>query len=302
MPEVQYWSSLEDAWAATAASELTPMGEAISAPPKADNSWQLIKSEARVRLLLLDPEPPHRRVICKIYRIPFHLAWRTLGMVSRANREFTSLMEAHRHGLPVVCPGSWVEARTLGALSFSAISLQLVQGINLETVLQDKNTTAEQRRQLARETGILLGRLHTAGMYWGTAYPRNVLLRQDSGIELMVIDTPYAHWLGRDLTGSDFALNDLRSMVRAKRGNRGFDPQERKQLLLGYCADDLSTVEKLQALVVPRSRLQAKFDRLKQRSANVLVSSPRSPGKGGVYDCERQTYRRSDKQFIDGII
>ena len=298
MAVVQYWSSLEDAWVATERCALTPIGEAVGAQPKADNSWQLIKSESRVRLLLLDPEPPHPRVIFKIYRIPGHLAWRTLGMVSRANREFTALMEAHRHGLPVVCPHRWLEARALGALSFSAISLELVQGSNLETVLQNNNTTTEQRRQLARKAGSLLRSLHTAGMYWGTAYPRNVLLRQDSAAELMVIDTPYAHWHGRDLSGSESALSDLRGMVRTKKGRWGFDRQEQEQLLLGYSSDDSSMVGTLQALVVPRSRLQSKLDRLKQRSANVLISSPRSPGKGGVYDCEQQSYLRNDNQFV----
>ena len=298
MSEVQYWSSLENAWAATERCEVTPIAKAVSAPAKSDNSWQLIKSELRVRLLLLDPEPPHSRVICKIYRIPAHLAWRSLGMVSRANREFTALMEAHRHGLPVVCPHSWMEARTLGALSFSAISLELVQGINLETVLQDENTTTEQRQQLARATGILLRKLHTTGMYWGTAYPRNVLLQQGGDIELMVIDTPYAHWHGRDLSGTESALTDLRGMFRAKKGNWGFNQQEQKQLLLGYSADNVNTVEKLQTQVKPRTRLKAKFDRLKQRSANVLISSPRSPGKGGRYDCKRQSYQRGENQFI----
>jgi len=58
MAEVQYWTGLEEAWAATEQVEVTPTGEAVTAQPAADNSWQLIKSESRVRLVLLDPEPP----------------------------------------------------------------------------------------------------------------------------------------------------------------------------------------------------------------------------------------------------
>ena len=104
MATVEYWSSLKHAWQATRDCEITPIAEAVGAPAKMDNSWQLIKSESRVRLILIDPEPPQTRLVLKIYRIPFHLAWRTFGMVSRANREFTALMEAHRRGLAVVRP------------------------------------------------------------------------------------------------------------------------------------------------------------------------------------------------------
>jgi tRNA A-37 threonylcarbamoyl transferase component Bud32 len=298
MSVVQYWSSLEDAWAATERRPLTPIGDAVRAAPKADNSWKLIKSEARVRLILLDPEPPHARVIYKIYRIPAHLSWRSFAMVSRANREFTSLMESHRRGLPVVCPCSWLEARTLGCLNYSAISLELVQGINLEQALRDTDTGAEKRLQLARETGSLLNRLHSAGMYWGTAFPRNILLQQNEKPELLVIDTPYAHWHRKSLIGSDFALSDLRSMIRAKNGGWGFDLTEQKALFQEYSNNDPIAIAELQQLAVLRSRIQSKLERLKRRSLNVLLSSPRSPGKGGVYDVGDAAYLRRDKQFI----
>ncbi len=298
MSEVQYWSSLRGAWQATEGCVVSPISEAVAAPARADNSWQLIKSETRVRLILLDPEPPHPRVVLKIYRIPGHLAWRTFGMVSRANREFTALMEAHQRGLPVVRPVSWLEARSLGCLNFSAISLELVRGINLEDVLKDNSTSVEQRLKLAQETGVLLAGMHRQGMVWGTAYPRNVLIQEDHNDRLLVIDTPYAQWHSNNLLGSTLAMMDLRGMVRSKGGGWGFKQLERQALLTGYCADDPGLAVELRSLLVPHSTRQSKLERLKKRSANVLISSPRSKGHGGIYRFQDGGYQQLDSNAV----
>jgi len=300
MQNFQFWPSLEAAWKDTENRELVSLEAAVRAAPTNRNDWQLVKRESRVRLIFLGPQAPRRQSICKIYRVPGHLAWRTLGLVSRANREFTALMEAHRHGLPVVCPHYWSETRRLGCLTYSAISTELIMGSNLEVVLKDRNTDAQQRLRLARETGGMLRRLHVAGMFWATAYPRNVLVREDASVCLLVIDTPYAQWRGRDLMGSQSALTDLCAIVQSSYDDHewGFGGQEQWELLLAYCADDHGQAAVLNAVVAARSSRKSKLERLRRRSANVLLSSPRSAGSGGYYQSSDKRYYQNDTQAV----
>jgi len=296
VPAIQYWSSLKEAWEETENRPLASGDDAVQPAVKSENDWKLIKSESRVRLMLLEPLAPHSPLICKIYHIPWHLAWRTIGMVSRANREFTALMEAHQHGLPVVCPRYWLEKRLAGAVVYSAITLAVIDGHNLEYLLRNEQTSNEQRSHLARETGILLSQLHRGGLYWATARPRNVM--QSAGGQLLAIDMPYAHWHGHDLTGSDSALIDLRGMLKCKNKDWGFNQQEHMEFLLGYCEDDQVMASALELLALPHSATQSKFERFKRRSANVLLSGPRSAGKGGSYDPSDGSYQLRDSQAI----
>lgn len=298
IPVDPYWSSLEETWKATAKQPLAYQNGLVHAAAKTTNDWQLIKSESRVRVILLDPATPHLPVICKIYRTPWHLLWRTTGMVSRANREFTALMEAHRHGLPVVCPRYWAEARLLGTVTFSAIGLEMLAGSNLEQSLKNKHTSSAQRMRLARESGVLVSQLHRGGLYWATAYPRNILLQQDVNAKMLAIDMPYAHWLGHDLTASDTALIDLRGMLKCEKEDWGFNQKERMEFFLGYCSDDMALVSELMPLATPHSALQSKLERLKRRAAHVLLNSPRSAGRGGAYHAADSSYHQRDKQAI----
>lgn len=298
MPVVQYWSCLEEAWEATDNCPLVSSDEAIQSSPKSNSDWKLIKNESRVRVILLEPAAPHAPVICKIYRTPWHLAWRTIGMVSRANREFTALMEAHRHGLPVVCPRYWMETRIIGGLLFSAIILEAITRNNLEQLLKNKDLTKLERMWLARETGVLLGELHRGGLYWATARPRNILLQQGINAKMLAIDMPYACWHGHDLTGSDSALIDVLGMLRCKNEDWQFNQKERMEFFLGYCADDVGKASELEPLAVSHSTRQSKLERFKGRFTNVLFSSPRSPGRGGIYHSSDASYQLRDSQAI----
>ena len=297
MTEVEYWPSLAAAWKESETCEVVSLSTAIHSSAPAKKDWQLIKSESRARLLLLETHPSQRRIICKIYRVPPQLSWRTVGMVSRANREFTALMKAHRAGLPVVCPFGWSEERRFGCVTYSAIQMELVTGRNLEEVLRDRNTDAGERINQARETGKLLSTLHSGGLFWATAVPRNILVRDTSGERLQVIDTPYAQLQGRDITGSKMALADLCSIVRSRHFDWGFDRQEQLEMLLAYCGNDERTAAGLNSLVAPPSRFQSKLARLRNRSANVLLSGPRSAGSGGRYKVSNKSYYKTDGQL-----
>lgn len=305
MSGFHYWSTIQEAWAATGTGPVASINETIAAAPKLDNSWTLIKREDRVRLMVLDSARPEKRIICKIYRVPAHLGWRTLGMVSRANREFTALMEAHREGLPVACPHSWQESRTLGCVTYNSISLEIIPGTNLEDLLRPGAASEELRLQLALQKGQLLRKLHKKGLQWGTAFPRNIIVTGDlketgndasNDIGMRVIDTPYATWHGSDISGESAGLSDLRNAVQVKKNGAGFHEKEREQLVVGYCGDDLQEQAKLLEQLGPRSRYAAKMERWRRRCANVLVHSPRSEGPGGRYDVASGAYIKSSKE------
>ena len=297
MPEFHRWSNIKQAWAATEHCPVASINDTVSAAPKHNNDWTLIKREARVRLLVIDSDSSQHRVICKIYRIPAHLGWRTLGMVSRGNREFTALMEAHRKGLPVACPYSWQEARTLGCVSHSSVSLELISGINLEDALADESIQQDKRLQLAWKKGVLLRKLHKSGLQWGTAFPRNIMLEGDlqsaaDSVQMRVIDTPYALFCDADISGKNEALIDLRNATKVNKSGVGFGELERTQFLLGYCGDDLHDYSGLLEQLAPRPNYQLKLARWRQRCANVISHSPRSAGSGGSYSPTTGRYRR----------
>jgi hypothetical protein len=269
------WPSLHHAWRATGT------GEEGRLPGEA--RWMLLKGEDRTRVLRLEA-PGHHALVFKIYAVPGHLAWRTLGMASRANREFTVMMEAHRRGLPVAQPRYWLEQRVLGGLRYSALALDAIDGANLERLLERDETGAEERRRLAEITGDLLGRFHRAGVYWATAAPRNLLLPAIPGREpIRAIDLPYATLSSRDITGSDDALLDLACVLRMTNGDLAFDEAERRDLLRAYCAGEEAAAQAMDQRIVLRSHLSWKGRRLRRRVRNLLRPGTRSAGRGGRY-------------------
>lgn len=254
--------------------------------------WTLLQSDARTRVLRLD-EPDHPPLVLKTYAYPSHLAWRTVGMVARANREFTVMMEAHRLGLPVARPRYWLEQRVFGGLRFSALALDQLEGPHLEAELARPTLTGEARRNHARQAGALLGRFHRAGLNWGTAAPRNLLMTADGDREpLRAIDMPYATLDLADITGSDDAMLDLETLLRMSDGAVAFEGADQEALLLAYCEDDDATARALAERIVLHSHLSWKRQRLRRRVRNLLRPGTRSAGPAGCYDDVSGAYER----------
>lgn len=292
MNEKRYWSGLRTAWKA-----IWDDPSHVSFSEQDHGSWKLIKSEPRTQVILLQPGTSHKPLICKIYKTPRHLAWRTIGLASRANREFTALMVAHRRGLPVVRPRYWIEERELGQVTYSAITLEFIEGANLEEIMKSK-PKSELRKRLAHKAGAFLRQLHRSGLYWATACPRNIMMPQGPDSKMLAIDMPYVRWLDRNLYGGEAALSDMRNMLRCKNQDWGFDPEERREFLMGYCKGDTLMAAGLEPLVKPLSIRRSKLKRIKSRSADVLLNYPRSPGKGGIYCPSDGSYRVRDSKVI----
>lgn len=279
---MQLWPSLRAAWAAT---------DSGTSGVTAENgaSWNLLKGESRTRVLLLEA-PGCVSIVLKIYAVPSRLAWRTLGMVSRANREFTAMMEAHRRGLPVVRPSYRLEERVAGCLRYGALALDALDSVNLETELDRPELTADERLRLARLTGDLLGRFHRAGLQWATATPRNLLLTAQNDEPLQAIDMPYATLASGDITGTDEALMDLSCVLRMSDGRLAFDGKARSELILAYCGSSAASAHALDERVELQSHLAWKRQRLRRRVGNLLKSSARSRGAAGRYDASTGRY------------
>lgn len=284
------WPSLEHAWRST--------GSATQGRAAGGACWTLLQDEDRTRVLRLEAPGRPARVL-KVYATPAHLAWRTLGMASRANREFTVMMEAHRGGLPLARPRYWLEQRVCGALRFSAVTLDAIQGPDLERALSRPDVDTRERTRLARLAGEVLGRFHRAGLYWATAAPRNLLLTSDADREpLRAIDLPYATQARNSITGSDDALLDLACLLRMTDGALAFDGAARRALMLAYSDGDAAAAAAMDERVVLRSHLAWKGRRLRRRVRNLLRPGARSAGRGGRYVSPSKTYRRLESGTV----
>jgi len=284
------WPDLEAAWATTEDSRTGSLAQGAA-------TWTLLKGESRTRVVGVEA-PGFRPMVLKIYATPARLAWRTLGMVSRANREFTSMMEAHRRGLPVVRPHYRLESRVMGCLRYGALALETVAGNNLEDVLRAGGGARDDDLALARLTGDLLGRFHRGGLNWATASPRNLLLSRDGAVPLQAIDLPYATLAKGDITGSDDALLDLSCILRMSNGDLAFEGDGREALLVAYCGGDRDAARRLDEQVKLRSHLTWKRQRLRRRVRNLLSPGAESLGSAGCYEARTGAYRRLDSPAV----
>ncbi len=298
MTTLEFWPGLAQAWEAT--SNAPPESTQYLPGAVGGGSWRLIKSESRARVLWLEADGLAPSV-CKLYRTSPRLAWRTFGIASRANREFTVMMEAHRLGLPVVRPRYWLEHREWGCVQFCAITLDAIDGPDLETWLTGGEGDPEQRRLMAEATGRLLGRFHRAGLFWGTVSPRNLLVPDSDSDHLCAIDLPYARLHGHDITGNEHAMTDLGCALLLSDGQLAFDDRGREAMMLGYCEGDADRARDLNAQVHLLSHKEWKRRRFLRRLSNLLVKGTRSAGRGGVYSAETGGYRSlgSEAVFLD---
>ena len=299
MTTCELWSDLGQAWQMTGEQPTEKQDSAFGTA--GGGRWRIIKTESRSRVLLLRAENLDPMVF-KIYRTPPRLAWRTLGIASRANREFTVMMNAHRLGLPVVRPRYWLERRRRGRLQFSAIALDFVDGPDLESWLIAGEGNPAQRLRAAEATGRMLGDFHRRGLFWGTVSARNMLLPGGDPGGLAAIDMPYARLFGRDITEDKDAMMDLGLSLQLSDGAAAFDDEERRALVHAYCAGDVSQAQALDAVLRPPTHREWKSRRLLRRLRNLFSRGATSPGLGGCYDPKTGNYQvfETETVYLDG--
>lgn len=260
-----YKEPAETLWNRAGKAQIAPAG---AAEPGTEREW-LLKSESRVRILLSRPGPDGVRVVSKIYRTPARLAWRTLFMTSRAKREYFNLVYAHRQGLCVVRPLGWGDTRSLGCVRFNQLSMAYVHGRNLIEYIGQAGLEQQTRDHVIQLTGELLASLHRAGIAWGTALPRNVMVsdpgsgRQHAAVA--AFDFPYAYCSGRDIRGSIYALTDLWWMADDWLTRDGFDNRLLDLFYAAYAGNSGQDPAQLRLRVESITRLQRRLHRYRVR-------------------------------------
>jgi len=301
MQTLDFWPGLGQAWKDTL--DLRPNSMQSVPESKHGARWRLIKSEARVRVLWLEADG-YASMVLKIYQTPPRLAWRTFGLASRANREFTVMMAAHRLGLPVVRPRYWLEHRAWGCIRFAAIALDAIDGIDLQTWLVQNAQDPAQRQRVAEATGSLLGRFHRAGLFSGTASPRNLLLPGGDSDRIRAIDLPYARLHKQDITGSSQAMADIGRALLLSDGRPAFDDHEREAFMLGYCAGNTESAQALNAQLRLMSHREWKRQRFLRRLTNLMSGDTSSAGSGGLYCADTGELRplASEAVFLERAV
>jgi tRNA A-37 threonylcarbamoyl transferase component Bud32 len=295
MTVFEFWPDLDQAWQAIPDLSTQPSLETATG-----GRYRVLKTESRARVILLGAEG-HAPLVLKIYRTPSRLAWRTFGLASRGNREFTVMMNSHRLGLPVARPRYWLERRIRGCVEYSALALDVIDGPDLESWLLDERCGPDQRRQAAATAGDLLGRFHRAGLFWGTVTPRNLLLPDGDAGRILAIDMPYARLHNKDITGNVHAMMDLALVLSLSDGQPAFDNREREALVLAYCAGDRDRARAIDNALHTPSHREWKRKRLLRRLGNLFSKGAYSSGRGGVYEDDTGAYRPLSSEAVFSI-
>ena len=208
-----------------------------------------LKTERSVRVDLLRHGP--NPVVRKQYLNSGLRLLQTMGRRSRAAREFANLEAATSAGLPCTKPVGWAEDRRLGLVHSSTVVTQFVSDSRpLKAVLRELPADAYRaRRSITCEIGRLLARLHTNGILWCTAMPRNFLLQglPDTG-RLVLCDLPSAVlFSGR--VPPKATLVDLFDAIASPSRRRDFSKTDRLRCLRAYTDDNRAATRKLWRLL-----------------------------------------------------
>jgi tRNA A-37 threonylcarbamoyl transferase component Bud32 len=239
-----------------------------------DREW-LLKTESRVRVLLhaVDGEADGKavRAVSKIYRTPPALAWRTFGLVSRAKREFNTLKIAWERNVPVIQPFGWSDTRSFGCVRYNQLTMAYVPGETLiefmQRARQADGPDQDQADRVVAGVGELLASLHRAGIVWGTAVPRNVMVfRSGPGpFNVAAFDFPYASCLGSDVSNSGFAHTDLWWMAGGCAFDCKFDDRMLELFYSAYIGDIGVNPSELRSQVEQLTQSQRLANRIRGR-------------------------------------
>jgi tRNA A-37 threonylcarbamoyl transferase component Bud32 len=260
-----YHDDAQSLWSKAGSAQAAPPG---ARDPGTGQDW-LLKTESRVRILLSRSGPDGLRVVSKIYRTPVRLAWRTLFMTSRAKREYHNLVYAFDKGLRVVQPLGWSDTRRLGCVRYNQLSMVYTHGQTLIHFMKQPSLETLTRESVFRQAGELLAGIHKAGIAWGTALPRNIMVSEpapgNSRPCVAAFDFPYAFCSGRDIRGSRYALTDLWWMADDWLTRDGFDDKMLDLFYSAYAGDGGVDPKELRQRVEQLTKRQIRLNRYRVR-------------------------------------
>ncbi len=145
-------------------------------------------------LIVRAPLPRGGEAWWKLYRTSARRRPWTLGIRSRARREWLGLRAMASRDLRVVPPLAFAEDRRCGFLFSSLLVTRGLEGAqDLRHLLADPDRASFEREVWLRAAGAGARALHDAGFGHFRMQLRNLLaLPQEAGAELALLDTPYA--------------------------------------------------------------------------------------------------------------
>jgi len=170
-----------------------PAGGLAAALRGAVETGTLVKREPGT-LIVRAALPEGGQAWWKLYRISARRRPWTLGIRSRARREWRGLRAMAARNLRVAPPLAFAEDRRSGFLNASLLVTRGLEGArDLRELLGDPEQTSFEREVWLRAAGACARTLHDAGFGHFRMQLRNLLaLPHEAGAELALLDAPYA--------------------------------------------------------------------------------------------------------------
>ncbi|MEQ8762373.1 MAG: lipopolysaccharide kinase InaA family protein [Planctomycetota bacterium] len=204
---------------------------------------RLIKDEPITRIYTGELPFAPGVVFVKFYHLRGYDGFRTLGLASRAEREWRNLRRVLAQGIPATVPVAWGERRSLGRKPDCFIATAGIPDVtpakHVLTEAAERGGPSELRRAKARvlpACGEALSGIHRAGLLHNRSSLKNYLWERGNE-RAIVCDLPYGFETGGSCQGSWLALGDLVELVGAKRYAGLFTRGDVFRTLSGYTGD-----------------------------------------------------------------
>lgn len=178
-----------------------PLFDGLSSPRDVVSKWGVsIPSGDLRRSAVADLRLPQGHFFLKVYSYSGLWRLRTLGIPSRAGREYRNLLKLADLGFSVPRPAAWGQARTLGFVSDSFVMTGAIENpVPIWTYVYESQKAAfpfpgrAERLRLIGEFAKVLRRAHEEKFFIHTLRSKNVLLTRDGDrYAVNVIDVPFA--------------------------------------------------------------------------------------------------------------
>ncbi|MFQ5749387.1 MAG: lipopolysaccharide kinase InaA family protein [Planctomycetota bacterium] len=170
-----------------------PAGGLAESLRQALEGGRLVKQEPGT-LIVCSPLPGGGEAWWKLYRVSVRRRPWTLGIRSRAWREWQGLRAMASRNLRVAPPLAFAEDRRSGFLHSSLLVTRGLEGArDLRELLADPDRTSFEREVWLRAAGACTRAMHDTGFGHFRLQLRNLLaLPDEAGAELALLDAPYA--------------------------------------------------------------------------------------------------------------
>ncbi|HLY09677.1 MAG TPA: lipopolysaccharide kinase InaA family protein [Planctomycetota bacterium] len=196
--------------------------QGLSSPAGVLERWGASIPPANRRSAVAELNLPEGHFFLKVYAYSGLWRLRTLGVPSRAGREYRNLLKLAELGFHVPRPAAWGQSRTLGFLSESFVMTGAIENpASIWTYVYEKDKapfpwpSRAERLRLIDEFAGCLRKAHQEKFFIHTLRSKNVLLtREGDRYRLNVIDVPFAGiWRWR-LFPRAGAARDLASLLK----------------------------------------------------------------------------------------